>query len=138
MENQRASFTKVISLAGMLMLLAGAAWGQSLEQLGSSIFFDSNLSINFSQACAACHSAATGFTGPQSSTNAHGAVYEGSIAGRFGNRKPPSAAYATPSPILNYVMDHREALFSGGSFWDGGPPEKPWAIPPPTRPSVPF
>ncbi len=122
MEKQRASFPKVISLAGMLMFLAGAAWGQSLtakEQLGSSIFFDTNLSINFNQACAACHSHETGFTGPQSTTNAHGAVYEGSIAGRFGNRKPPSAAYATPSPILNYVMDHREALFSGGNFWDG-------------------
>lgn len=122
MEKQRASFPRLISLAGMLMLLAGSAWGQSLtakEQLGSSIFFDTNLSINFNQACAACHSHATGFTGPQSSTNSHGAVYEGSIAGRFGNRKPPSAAYATPSPILNYVMDHREALFTGGNFWDG-------------------
>ena len=122
MEKQRASFLKVISLAGMLMLLAGAAWGQSLtakEQLGKSIFFDTNLSINFNQACAACHSPATGFTGPRSSTNAHGGVYEGSIAGRFGNRKPPSAAYATQSPILNYVMDHREALFIGGNFWDG-------------------
>jgi cytochrome c peroxidase len=122
MENQRASFTKVISLAGMLMLLAGAAWGQSLtdkEQLGKSIFFDTDLSINFNQACAACHSPATGFTGPRSGINALGAVYEGSIAGRFGNRKPPSASYATQSPILNYVLDHREALFIGGNFWDG-------------------
>jgi cytochrome c peroxidase len=122
MEKQRASFPKAISLAGTLILLAGAAWGQSLtakQQLGKSIFFDPNLSINVNQACAACHSPATGFTGPQSSTNAHGTVYEGSIAGRFGNRKPPSAAYATQSPILNYVMDHREALFIGGNFWDG-------------------
>lgn len=122
MEKQRASFPKAISLAGTLILLAGVAWGQSLtakQQLGKSIFLDPNLSINVNQACAACHSPATGFTGPQSSTNAHGTVYEGSIAGRFGNRKPPSAAYATPSPILHYVTDRREALFLGGNFWDG-------------------
>jgi cytochrome c peroxidase len=121
-EKQRASFPKAISLAGTLILLAGVAWGQSLtakQQLGKSIFLDPNLSINVNQACAACHSPATGFTGPQSSTNAHGTVYEGSIAGRFGNRKPPSAAYATPSPILHYVTDRREALFLGGNFWDG-------------------
>ena len=122
MEKQRPSLPRVISLAGILVLLAGAAWGQSLtnkEQLGKSVFFDTNLSINFNQACAACHSPATGFTGPQSITNAHGAVYEGSIAGRFGNRKPPSASYATQSPILSYVLEHREALFIGGNFWDG-------------------
>jgi cytochrome c peroxidase len=46
-------------------------------------------------------------------------VYEGSISGRFGNRKPPSAAYATPSPILHYVIEKKEALFIGGNFWDG-------------------
>jgi cytochrome c peroxidase len=51
--------------------------------------------------------------------NARGAVYEGSVAGRFGNRKPPSSAYATPSPILGYVIEEKEALFIGGNFWDG-------------------
>ncbi|MEJ2696733.1 MAG: cytochrome c peroxidase [Candidatus Sulfobium sp.] len=86
------------------------------EQLGKSIFFDENLSINQNQACAACHGPEAGFTGPLSDTNAHGAVYEGSIAGRFGNRKPPSAAYATLSPIL--YMDKR-GLWTGGNFWDG-------------------
>jgi cytochrome c peroxidase len=48
-----------------------------------------------------------------------GAVYEGSISGRFGNRKPPSSAYATSSPILHYVIEKKEALFIGGNFWDG-------------------
>jgi len=47
--------------------------------------------------------------------NAHGAVYEGSIPGRFGNRKPPSSAYATQSPILSVT----KGLFVGGNFWDG-------------------
>jgi len=90
-----------------------------MEQLGKSIFFDTNLSINSNQACAACHAPASGWTGPAAAINSGGAVYEGSISGRFGNRKPPSAAYATPSPILHYVIEKKEALFIGGNFWDG-------------------
>ena len=49
-------------------------------------------------------------------TNMHGAVYEGSIPGAFGDRKPPSSAYATFSPIL--YMD-KKGTFVGGNFWDG-------------------
>ena len=120
--NRQVSFPWTIGLAGLVLLIGPVSRAQSLsptEQLGKSFFFDPNLSINLNQSCAACHSPETGFTGPLLSTNAHGAVYEGSIAGRFGNRKPPSAAYATPSPILHYIMDHGEALFIGGNFWDG-------------------
>jgi len=89
-----------------------------MEQLGESIFFDMNLSINANQSCASCHDPAVGWTGPISGVNDPGAVYEGSIAGRFGNRKPPSSAYATQSPIFAY---HRQGggLFLGGNFWDG-------------------
>lgn len=90
-----------------------------VENLGKSIFFDENLSINGNQACAACHSPEAGWTGPESAINAMGAVYEGSISGRFGNRKPPSAAYATFSPVLHYAIVNKNALFTGGNFWDG-------------------
>jgi cytochrome c peroxidase len=86
------------------------------ETLGKLIFFDQNLSYNGNQACAACHAPQTGWTGPTSVINVHGAVYEGSIAGLFGNRKPPSAAYATQSPILHVEKD---GTFVGGNFWDG-------------------
>jgi cytochrome c peroxidase len=86
------------------------------EQLGKDIFFDENLSLNSNQSCATCHHPAAGWTGPDSIINAHGAVYEGSVPGAFGDRKPPSAAYATQSPILH--MDKR-GLFVGGNFWDG-------------------
>lgn len=86
------------------------------EQLGKSIFFDENLSINQNQACAACHAPQVGWTGPDSVINAAGAVYEGSITGRFGNRKPPSSGYATLSPIL--YLD-KKGTFVGGNFWDG-------------------
>jgi cytochrome c peroxidase len=71
------------------------------------------------QSCAACHAPESGWTGPDPAINAGGAVYEGSIPDRFGNRKPPSSAYATPSPILHFVIQKKEALFIGGNFWDG-------------------
>jgi cytochrome c peroxidase len=88
----------------------------SNEQLGESIFFDTNLSINLNQSCASCHGPGVGWTGPESDINAGGAVYEGSIPGRFGDRKPPSAAYATVSPIL---YQDKKGLWIGGNFWDG-------------------
>jgi cytochrome c peroxidase len=44
-------------------------------------------------------------------------VYRGAVPQRFGNRKPPSAAYATLSPVFYY--DEVEELFVGGNFWDG-------------------
>ncbi len=86
------------------------------QQLGKDIFFDTNLSINGNQSCAACHAPEVGWTGPDSMINAHGSVYEGSIPGRFGNRKPPSSGYATQSPILHM---EKGGLFVGGNFWDG-------------------
>ena len=86
------------------------------EQLGKSIFFDENLSINKNQSCATCHAPEVGWTGLLSDINAHGAVYEGSILGRFGDRKPPSAAYATLSPVFHL---NKKGLFVGGNFWDG-------------------
>jgi cytochrome c peroxidase len=110
----------ILITASLAIAADGPAAGLSAkEQLGKSIFFDDNLSINQNQACAACHGPEVGFTGPISATNAHGAVYEGSIAGEFGDRKPPSAAYATSSPILHFVIEKREALFIGGNFWNG-------------------
>jgi cytochrome c peroxidase len=83
--------------------------------LGKSIYFDENLSINNNQSCASCHAPEVGFTGPTSDVNAHEAIYEGSITGRFGDRKPPSAAYATQSPILF----NDKGTWTGGNFWDG-------------------
>jgi cytochrome c peroxidase len=86
------------------------------EQLGKFIFFDERLSINENQSCATCHAQEAGWTGPDPVINANGSVYEGSIPGAFGDRKPPSAAYATQSPILNV---DKKGLFTGGNFWDG-------------------
>jgi cytochrome c peroxidase len=85
--------------------------------LGKAIFFDTNLSVNGTQSCASCHAPAVGYTGPDSQVNASGAVYPGAIPTRFGNRKPPAAAYAGDSPGLHYDEIAREWV--GGMFWDG-------------------
>ena len=88
-----------------------------IEQLGKSLLFDTNLSTPLGQSCAACHGPDVGFTGPVSSINTATAVYPGAVHTRFGNRKPPAAAYAGDSPVLHY--DEAEGVWEGGVFWDG-------------------
>jgi cytochrome c peroxidase len=100
-------------------LSEAAGHESSLELLGERIFFDENLSLNRNQSCASCHGPNVGFTGPLSEINAHGAVYPGSVPRRFGNRRPPTAAYATVSPVLHREVEEGEVLFVGGNFWDG-------------------
>jgi cytochrome c peroxidase len=103
---------------------------QPIEKLGKKIFFDEHLSINRNQSCATCHVPEVGWAGDDSKINAHGAVYEGSIIGEFGNRKPPSSAYATLAPLFYADFGNRllgdddmdlahDPLFVGGNFWDG-------------------
>jgi cytochrome c peroxidase len=122
MDTRRA-LPGIVPVCATLLLvgstLAVVAEGQTLEpieQLGKTIFFDQNLSANSNQSCATCHGPAAGWTGPDQSINTHGAVYEGSIPGAFGDRKPPSSAYATFAPILHA---HKKGLWTGGNFWDG-------------------
>ena len=84
----------------------------NIEALGKNIFFD-KISVPDNMSCASCHAPDYGFTG-SSESNISG-IYEGAFPGRYGNRKPPSAAYAAFSPILHY-----DGLnFIGGNFWDG-------------------
>jgi cytochrome c peroxidase len=96
--------------------LGSAGFKTDLAALGKQLFFD-NLSVPNNMACAACHAPEYGFTGPNSGVNIQSGVYRGAIATRFGNRRPPSAAYATFSPVFHYLND--EELFVGGNFWDG-------------------
>lgn len=87
-----------------------------IEELGKALFFN-KISSPDSMSCADCHAPRLGFTGPIPGINLFGAVYRGAVPQRFGNRKPPSAAYATFSPVFHY--DEEEGLFVGGNFWDG-------------------
>lgn len=91
----------------------------SVVTLGQLIFFDENLSEPRGQSCAHCHAPETGFTGPDPSINARGAVMPGATAAAFGSRKPPTVAYASASPPLDRIFDGSEWLFQGGILWDG-------------------
>jgi cytochrome c peroxidase len=112
----------VIFLVGMVLfttgtvLLAPEPVLTPMEELGKEIFFDKISSPDW-MTCATCHDPDFGFTGPIPGINKSGAVYRGAVPQRFGNRKPPSSAYATFSPIFGY--DTEEGLFIGGNFWDG-------------------
>lgn len=117
-----------LGLGGLALAIgAASAAGQLLqtptstltpvEELGKQLFFDTALSTPFGQSCAACHGPEVGFTGPISELNDLAGVYPGAIHTRFGNRKPPAAAYAGASPPLYY--DQVEEVWIGGMFWDG-------------------
>ena len=111
----------VYSILCILLLLFGviaivSAQGPSLtpeEQLGKDLFFDENLSDPTGQSCSTCHGPDVGYTGPSEALNKAGAVYQGAMQGRFGNRKPPSAAYGY-SPVFSDTPN-----LMGGMFWDG-------------------
>ena len=114
----------IVGLALLLLAAGGTARAQApapppqptpQEQLGKALFFDTNLSEPPGQSCAVCHGPTVGYTGPDQAINQGGAVYEGAVAGRFGNRKPPAAAYAGNSPLLTFDG----GKWVGGMFWDG-------------------
>ena len=96
---------------------ASAAELSPLELLGKRIFFDTSLSMPAGLSCASCHSPQAGFTSPHSELNLRDGVHRGAVPGRFGNRKPPSAAYAAFSPPFHYDNDGQS--YMGGQFWDG-------------------
>jgi cytochrome c peroxidase len=119
-----ATLKKIFALTAILSMIISIACQKKVERteltpaedLGKKLFFDANLSTPPGQSCASCHSPLVGWTGPDSDVNNTVSVYEGAVRGRFGNRKPPTAAYAGDSPVL-----HRdeEGTFVGGMFWDG-------------------
>lgn len=114
-----AAIFGVLSICGQPAGSPAAARDTALtprEELGKLLFF-TKISEPNTMSCADCHSLDTGFTGPDLDINAHGSTYAGAIPRRFSNRKPPTAAYATFSPVLHY--DEEEELFVGGNFWDG-------------------
>lgn len=93
-------------------------------ELGRKIYFDMNMSEPAGmQSCASCHLPQMGFVGmgdvPSGLTTRgfKAGIGEGAVAGAFGGRKPPSAAYATFAPAFTFDAINDE--FFGGLFWDG-------------------
>ena len=81
MKNPTLLKSAVIAFAAFFVAVsAGISKAQEngltpAEQLGKSIFFDENLSINRNQSCAACHAPEAGWTGPLMDLNSGGSVY---------------------------------------------------------------
>jgi cytochrome c peroxidase len=86
----------------------------NIVELGKLIFEDANLSANRNQSCQTCHEPSEGFAAQLTGVTTRGSIVEGSVPGRFGDRKPPSAAYATLAPLYSGGNNP-----SGGVFWDG-------------------
>jgi cytochrome c peroxidase len=109
----------VVAITALLLALVIAGQGMAqteltpLEQLGSNLYFDTNLSEPDGQACASCHEPAFGFVDPDRGMP----VSEGVIPGLFGGRNSPASAYAMYAP--NFHFDEEEGLWIGGQFWDG-------------------
>ncbi len=118
---RRSILSLALAAAVVLLLMAAGVSAQGgltpQEELGKALFFDAALSAKGNQSCATCHAPEVGWTGPDSEINAHGSVYPGSYPDRFGDRKPPTAAYGGDSPILHY--DAKAGVWVGGMFWDG-------------------
>lgn len=89
-----------------------ASTAQAKAAVGRSLFFDEGLSQPAGQSCASCHSSEKAFTDPRS-----GPTSEGAVAGMFGARNAPSAAYATFAPAFHYVAE--DGTYAGGLFLDG-------------------
>lgn len=112
--------TKQFAAAVLALAACLALWAQPLtplEELGKNLFFDRISAGPPRQACASCHEPAAGWTGGIAGINIHGAVYPGAEPQAFGERKPPSSAYATFSPVFHF--DAAAGEFVGGNLWDG-------------------
>jgi len=121
----------MLAISAIITPLQKLAAFDSVETLGQSLFFDTNLSKNRTQACASCHSPDAGFAdGRDNGVGA--AVSMGDDGKSLGERNAPTAAYASFSPKFHL---NKEGQYVGGQFHDGrendlagqagGPPTNP-------------
>jgi len=114
-EAQGICALRPMALFGAALLaitLVGPASADPLTELGKALFFDTNLSVNKTQACASCHQPTAGFA-------AAGERFVPGALGDIGNRIAPSAAYAFASPPFHHIIEDDAPLFMGGLFYDG-------------------
>lgn len=71
--------------------------------LGRALFHDKTLSDPEGMACVSCHDPKTGYSYPSSFVNAYFGTVPGAVRNRFGNRRPPSLAYA---PFMKKGVPH--------------------------------
>ena len=95
--------------------MSAAVTPADLALLGKQLFEDPNLSVNRNQSCQTCHEPSQGFAAALRGVTSRGSVVQGSVTGKFGDRKPPSAAYAAFVPAFSASGNGG----TGGNFWDG-------------------
>lgn len=101
--------------ANAALTLTSIAPNRTLEaQLGKALFEDTSLSEPAGQACQTCHDPAAGYATPPAQMD-HG-VSRGVVAGLFGARNAPTAAYAAFSP--SPYFDPEASTWVGGQFLD--------------------
>jgi cytochrome c peroxidase len=105
-----------------LVIFSGPAFAGTqftpIQNCGSSLYRDLNLSLNQNQACITCHHPSAGFEDPANRLDpVNFPVSNGSDPAFFGGRNAPSAAYSGFSPVLYF--DAVAGLYIGGMFWDG-------------------
>ncbi len=158
--------TGAVLVAPLLALLASCGGGggggggdeppmfSTREALGESLFFDTSLSLNRTQACATCHNPDHGFIDSRpDDTGRIGAVSLGDDGFSLGDRNAPTASYAAFIPTFGEGTQERFNSdqpdyegFLGGLFLDGrepdlagqasGPPVNPIEMGMPDRASV--
>lgn len=92
---------------------------RAVIDLGRQLFDDTTLSTPGGMACVSCHDPAAGFSYPNSQINQMLGPVPGVVPGRFGFRKPPSAAYAAYLPTGVPYYDDSVQAYVGGLFYDG-------------------
>jgi len=105
-----AAVAGAFALALLAANSTGATATVSMEELGKSLFFDTNLSANRTEACASCHDPNVAFTDPR------GMASPGDDGVSLGDRNAPTAAYASFSPAFHRRQDGE---WIGGQFLDG-------------------
>lgn len=106
-----AALSLFLLLSGNTVALDDTEKDYELKLLGKYIFFD-NISNPPRMSCSTCHDPSAGFTFGISGVNLHQVAITGADPHTFGNRKPPSNAYAT------FIKPFSPANV-GGNFWDG-------------------
>ena len=106
----------VLVLTVILMIgTVRADYVMDKEAFGRALFFDEDLSLNRTQACATCHNPETGFADPRDNEVA-GAASMGDDGTSIGDRNAPTASYAAFSPVFRITKDGKAV---GGQFHDG-------------------